>query len=260
MPLRFEELDFQATPMGEISLRRRYDPAAKQDLYEVRLGDEFLMSSLFTVAERELATLALAMLDAPADAPLDAPAGDRPAADAPADARAASLRVLVGGLGLGYTALAALADPRVTDLTVVEYSEPVLDWHRRELLPDAAGLATDPRCRLVQGDFFRRVRGEPQSRYDAILLDIDHSPQHVLHPSHAAFYDADGLRAMARHLADGGVFALWSDDPPEAGFRSVLGRVFAEHSAHAVEFPNPITGGTSSNTVYLARGVRHEER
>ena len=236
MPVRFEELDFQVTPMGEISLRRRYDPAAKQDVYEVRLGDEYLMSSLFTVAERELATLALAML---------------PAADAPA-----GLRVLVGGLGLGYTALAALADPRVADLTVIEFSEPVLDWHRRELLPDAAGLATDPRCRLVQGDFFRRIRGEPQVRYDAILLDIDHSPQHVLHPSHAAFYDADGLRAMARHLTDGGVFALWSDDPPEAAFRSMLGRVFAEHSAHPVAFPNPITGGESSNTVYLARGVR----
>ncbi|MCK0117265.1 spermidine synthase [Isoptericola sp. S6320L] len=233
MPLRFEELDFQTTPMGEISLRRRYDPAAQQDVYEVRLGDEYLMSSLFTVAERELATLALARLDAPAG----------------------GLRVLVGGLGLGYTALAALADPRVGDVTVVEYSGPVLDWHRRELLPEAAGLATDPRCRLVQDDFFRRVRAEPEVRYDAILLDVDHSPRHVLHPSHAAFYAADGLRAMSRHLADGGLFALWSDDPPDAPFEAVLGQVFAEHSAHPVDFPNPITGGRSSNTVYLARGV-----
>lgn len=232
MPLRFEELDFQATPMGEISLRRRYDPAARTDVYEVRLGDEYLMSSLFTVAERELATLALDRLE-----------------------DGAALRVLVGGLGLGYTALAALADPRVTELTVVEYSGPVLDWHRRELLPEAAGLVTDPRCRLVQDDFFRLARDEPPARYDAILLDIDHCPRHVLHPSHAAFYDAAGLRAMARHLADGGVFALWSDDPPDDAFEAELGRVFAEHSAHPVDFANPITGGESSNTVYLARGV-----
>ncbi|WP_277212280.1 spermidine synthase [Isoptericola croceus] len=236
MPLRFEELDFQPTPMGEISLRRRYDPAAKVDVYEVRLGDEYLMSSLFTVAERELATLALARLEG-----------------------GTALRVLVGGLGLGYTALAALADPRVTDLTVVEYSGPVLDWHRRELLPDAAGLATDPRCRLVQDDFFRLARDEPQARYDAILLDIDHSPRHVLHPSHAAFYDAAGLRAMSAHLTDDGVFALWSDDPPDAAFEAELARVFAEHSAHPVDFANPITGGESSNTVYLARGVLRDQ-
>src|SRR5690625_7781782 len=83
------------------------------------------MSSLFTVAERALATLALAALDR----------GD--------------LHVLVGGLGLGYTAHTALADPRVADLTVMDAAEPVLDWHRRGLLPEVAGLATDPRCRLV---------------------------------------------------------------------------------------------------------------
>ncbi|GAA1982282.1 spermidine synthase [Isoptericola halotolerans] len=234
MPLRFEELDFQPTPMGEISLRRRYDPAAEVDVYEVRLGDEYLMSSLFTVAERELATLALGRSEAPEGASLD---------------------VLVGGLGLGYTALAALEDPRVGEVTVVEYSGPVLDWHRRALLPDAAGLATDPRCRFVQGDFFARVRQEPERRHDLILLDIDHSPRHVLHPSHAAFYDAAGLRAMARHLTDAGVFALWSDDPPDAAFEAELDRAFADHSSHPVDFANPITGGRSSNTVYVARGV-----
>jgi len=234
MALRFEELDFQPTPMGEISLRRRHDPAARQDVYEVRLGDEYLMSSLFTVAERALATLALDLLDAPADA---------------------ALRVLVGGLGLGYTAHAALADPRVADLTVVEYSGPVLDWHRRELLPETAGLATDPRCRLVQDDFFVRMGAAPQERYDAILLDIDHTPQHVLHPSHADFYTAAGLRAMAAHLEPGGVFALWSDDPPDQGFEATLGEVFTEQRAHVVPFDNPVTGGTSTNTVYLARGV-----
>ncbi|WP_402469902.1 spermidine synthase [Isoptericola aurantiacus] len=234
MPLRFEELDFQDTPMGEISLRRRFDPAARRDVYEVRLGDEYLMSSLFVVAEEALATLALDLLDAPDDA---------------------ALRVMVGGLGLGYTACAALADPRVADLTVIEYSGPVLDWHRRELLPDTAGLATDPRCTLVQDDFFARVAAAPGTRYDAILLDVDHTPRHVLHPNHAAFYEPAGLRAMAAHLTEGGVFALWSDDPPDEEFQASLGEVFAEHSAHLVPFANPITGGESSNTVYLARGA-----
>lgn len=228
MAARFEELDWQQTPMGEISLRRRYDLVARTDVYEVRLGDEYLMSSLFTASERALADLGLARL----------------ARD--------PLTVMVGGLGLGYTALQALTDPRVASLTVVEYSAPVIDWHRRELLPDAQGLATDPRVRIVRDDFFRRVAEEPGERYDAILLDIDHTPDHTLHPSHAPFYSEAGLREMARHLTDGGVFALWSDDPPEAGFEALLGTVFAVVSSHPVDFDNPVTGGRSSCTVYCA--------
>lgn len=228
MAARFEELDWQQTPMGEISLRRRYDLVAKADVYEVRLGDEYLMSSLFTASERALADLGLALLDRD------------------------ELTVMVGGLGLGYTAVQALEDPRVASLTVVEYSEPVIDWHRRELLPDAAGLATDPRVRIVHDDFFRRVAEEPEERYDAVLLDIDHTPDHTLHPSHAPFYSEEGLRAMSRHLVDDGVFGLWSDDPPDADFEALLGRVFPSTSAHPVDFDNPVTGGVSSCTVYLA--------
>lgn len=229
MGRRFEELDWQQTPQGEISLRRRRDPVAGVDVYEVKLGEEFLMSSLFTAAEEELARIALAELDRP------------------------GLRVLVGGLGLGYTARAALADPRVADLTVVETSEPVLDWHRRELLPEVAGLATDPRCRLLHADFFALVGEVPVQQYDAILLDVDHTPRHVLHPSHRSLYTPAGLAALARHLTDDGVFTLWSDDPPDADFTTALDQVFPRTEAHVVEFPNPLTGGESSNTVYLGR-------
>lgn len=225
----FEELDWQRTAMGEFTLRRRHDPAAGVDVYEVKLGDEFLMSSLFTTAEMELARLALAELDRP------------------------ELRVLVGGLGLGYTARTALEDSRVHDVTVIEAAEPVIDWHRRELLPDTAGLATDSRCHLVRDDFFRVVGSEPERRYDAILLDIDHTPHHVLQPSHADFYAAAGLTALSRHLTENGMFALWSDDPPDAEFQAVLNEVFAETSARVIRFANPITAGESSNTVYLAR-------
>lgn len=228
MAARFEELDFQQTPVGEISLRRRYDLTARTDVYEVRLGEEYLMSSLFTVAENALASLALDAVDRD------------------------GVRVLVGGLGLGYTAHTALADPRVAELTVMDVAEPVLDWHRRGLLPDTAGLATDPRCHLVLQDFFQLVSKEPASTYDAILLDVDHTPRHVLHPSHASFYTPAGLRAMRRHLTADGVFALWSDDPPDAGFQTTLAEVFSSVSAKLVTFANPLTGGESSNTVYLA--------
>jgi spermidine synthase len=233
--LRFEEIDWQETPMGPISLRRRVEPSLQVDVYEVKLGDEFLMSSLFTVAEVELARLGLAEI-----------AGEE-------------LDVLVGGLGLGYTAVTALADPRVRSLTVVEALPQVIDWHQRQLLPDAAGLTSDPRTRLVRGDFFGLVRdragfgeGAPE-RVHALLLDIDHTPRHVLHPSHADFYTADGLRALRRRLHPEGVFALWSDDPPEDGFMSVLSGAFPAASARVVSFPNPLTGGESANTVYVAR-------
>jgi spermidine synthase len=232
---RFEELAWRETPMGEISLRRRRDPQLDVDVFEVKLGDEFLMSSLFTVAEVALSRLGLAALP---DRPLD---------------------VVVGGLGLGYTARTALEDPRVRWLTVVEALGEVVDWHRRDLLPDTAGLAADRRVRLLEGDFFALAATNgfdpelPGRRFDAILLDVDHSPRHVLHPAHAPFYTADGLRALRRLLVDDGVFALWSDDPPDDEFLPVLREVFADAEAHVVEFANPLTRGTAANTVYVAR-------
>jgi spermidine synthase len=234
MGLRFEELDWQDTPLGEISLRRRVEPTLGVDVYEVKLGEEFLMSSLFTVAEIELARLGL--VETPGD----------------------DLDVLVGGLGLGYTAAAALEEPRVKTLTVVDAVAPVIDWHRRGLLPDTAGLAADPRVRLLLGDFFALVAGEhgfgegTPAEYDAILLDIDHTPRHVLNPSHAAFYTHDGLTALKRHLKPDAVFALWSDDPPDQEFVELLSQVFSTARADLVTFPNPLTRGESSNTVYVA--------
>jgi spermidine synthase len=85
-----------------------------------------------------------------------------------------------------------------------------------------------------------------------VLLDIDHSPRNLLHPRNAAFYEADGLRRLASHLHPGGVFALWSDDPPEDEFLEKLGGVFATVRAHVVTFANPLTESESASTVYVA--------
>jgi spermidine synthase len=232
---RFEELAWRETPMGAISLRRRLEPVLGIDVYEVKLGEEFLMSSLFTVAEVELARLGLAAVPG------------------------TGLDVVVAGLGLGYTARAVLEDPRVASLLVVEALGEVIEWHVRGLVPDAPGLVSDPRTRLVEGDFFAMAAGDvgfdpamPGRRFDAVLVDIDHTPRHVLHPSHVAFYTPAGLRCLARYLRRGGVFALWSDDPPDAEFTAVLAEVFASAEARVVTFVNPLTGGTSANTVYVA--------
>ncbi|HEU0102527.1 MAG TPA: spermidine synthase [Mycobacteriales bacterium] len=229
---RLTELDWRQTPLGEISLRRRLDPVLQVDVYEVKLGDEFLMSSLFTVAEVELARLGLAAV------------------------HGAGLDVVVGGLGLGYTARAALTDPRVRSLHVVEALDAVIGWQRDEVLPYAAELTGDPRTCLVHGDFFALVAAPPApglpARWHAALVDIDHTPSHLLHPGSAGFYSPAGLRRLAARLHPGGVFALWSDAPPDDGFLAVLDEVFARSAAHVVPFDNPLTGGRSANTVYVA--------
>jgi spermidine synthase len=234
MSASFAELDRRQTPMGEISLRRRLEPALQVDVYEAMLGEEHLMSSLFTVAEIALATLGLAVV------------------------RGDELDVVVGGLGLGYTAQAVLDDPRVRALHVVEALPEVIEWHERRLLPLSDALTADPRCHLVHGDFFALVASasgfgpDAPERCHAVLVDIDHTPRHLLHPSHAPFYEAAGLRRLTERLHPGGAFALWSDDPPDADFVAVVDEAIGPCEAHVVPFPNPHTGGQATNTVYVA--------
>src|SRR3954451_10911832 len=189
MSLSFEELDFRPTPMGVLSLRRRRRPMSDVDVYEIKLGDEFLMSSQFTVAEIELARLGLAALDRK------------------------NLDVVVGGLGLGYTAQAVLENASVRSLIVVDALGEVIEWHRQKLLPIGEQLTGDPRCRLVHADFFAMSHSAegfdplaPGRRFDAVLVDIDHSPQNLLHPRHATLYRPEGLQRLAAHLKPGGVF------------------------------------------------------
>lgn len=238
----FEELDYQKTPLGDISLRCRSEPMLNGAvLYEVRLGEEFLMSSLFTDAEIQLARLGLAAL-----------AGTGHDHD---------LDIVVGGLGLGYTAVAVLQDPSVRSLMVIEVMEAVIDWHRRGLVPLGQDLNSDPRCSLVHDDFFDIAaafgsgfdRTDPDRLVHAVFLDIDHSPRHWLNPGNSAFYTQAGLVKLADKLHPGGIFGLWSNDPPDAGFTGLLDKVFQSSEVHIVTFPNPYSGQESSNTVYLAK-------
>jgi spermidine synthase len=231
---RFEELGWSPTPIGDVSLRRRRDPGTGADVFEVKLGDEYLMSSLFTVAEVELARLALSRLDGSA------------------------LDVAVGGLGLGYTAAAVLDDARVRELVVIDALGPVIEWHQRGLVPLGPRLTSDPRCRLVHGDFFAMADrsgfdpGTKDRRFDAVIVDIDHSPRQLLADGSAGFYDVEGTRQLARHLRPGGVYALWSNDPPDDAYLGVLDQVFCDVAAEVVAFPNPLQDRLARNTVYLA--------
>ncbi len=247
-PIPIEELDYRKTPLGELILRRRRLLSLQnREIHEIILGDEYLMSSLFTEVEQALSRLGLE-------------------AAATAFPEAAGLDVVVGGLGLGYTARAALEHPALASLLVIDYLEPVIEWHQQGLVPLGPELTRDPRCRFVHGDFFRLALGVDEGcgfdpgdagrKFHAVLLDIDHSPDKLLHQTHAAFYQPEGLKRLATRLHPGGIFAMWSDDPPEERFFSSLRKVFPECDSHVVTFYNPLQEKDSASTVYVAHGHR----
>lgn len=236
MGINFQELDYQQTALGELILRRRCAlEAGGREIFEVKLNDDFLMSSLFHEGEMALADLGLAAL-----------AGQ-------------GWDVVVGGLGLGYTAAAVLKFDQTERMIVVEALAPVVDWHRRELVPNGTLLSNDSRCCFYQADFFSLARSDgfdpddPGHLFDAILLDIDHTPDALLNPRHADLYSEAGLTRLREFLKPGGVFGMWSNDPPDTEFLTVLSCVFDAVEGHVVEFENPIQGNTATNGIYVAR-------
>jgi spermidine synthase len=243
MSLYFEELDYRPTPIGALSLRRRRELSLGIDVFEIKLGDQHLMSSLFTASEIALARLGLAELSGP------------------------GLDVVVGGLGLGYTAQAVLEHATVKSLIVVEALDAVIDWHATGLLPLGPALTNDPRCRFVLGDLFALAAAKdgfdpdvPARRFDAILVDIDHSPDFLLDARNAAFYQPAGLKRLAAHLHPGGVFGLWSNELPDEAFTQRLSAVFAAARAERVTFHNPLQNREFTQTIYLARTERAVEQ
>lgn len=234
--MKVEELGYQKTPLGDLTLRRRVEARLyDREVFEIKLGDEYLMSSLFTEAEQQLATLGLAALKGEMD-------------------------VVIGGLGLGYTAAEALKNKKLCRLLVIDLFQPVIDWHREGLVPLGEVLTNDARCEMRQGDFFELAftgfdAAAPGRKFDAVLLDIDHSPKHLLNKSNESFYSADGLGRVREQLRPAGTFAIWSNDPADDEFTANLINVFGSATAHNVEFPNPYTGSPSVNSVYVAQNT-----
>lgn len=236
MPKLFEELAYRETALGGLSLRRRRHLQLGVDVLEVILGDEHLMSDMFTASEVALARLGLAQVEGH------------------------GLDVVVGGLGLGFTAQAVLQDDRVGSLIVVEALQAIIDWHGAGLIPLGEELGQDQRCRFVQGDFFAMSSSasgfDPEKsgrQFDAILVDIDHAPDRLLAPHSASFYEVEGLAQVQAHLKLGGVFGLWSDDAADDAFMAKLERVFHSASAEPVTFDVPLQDRTFTQTIYLGR-------
>ncbi|MCS0606332.1 spermidine synthase [Streptomyces sp. LP11] len=193
-------LDRRAGPYGEVVLRR-HGP-----LLQIIANGCFLMDTSDGRSERLLVDAAAAALDG------------RPAP-----------KVLIGGLGVGFSLAHASADPRWGRITVVERERAVIDWHRDGPLAEiSAGALADPRTEIVDADLLTYVN-ETSDTFDALCLDIDNGPDWTVTADNEGLYAPSGLAACARLLTPGGVLAVWSAQPsPEfegtlwnAGFRQV---------------------------------------
>jgi len=181
---------------GELALRR-----VGRAHYEIVANGVFLMATYNKRSERALARQALAAWPAATGAPSTTAAPQPPAA----------LSVLVGGLGVGHTLAAVLADPRVAAVVVVELEPTVVEWNRRYFKPSQESLAA-PRVDVVVGDFHAYVRdlALARRRFDLILADTDNGPDWLIRPENHAIYGKRSLRAVYAALTPGGVAGFWS--------------------------------------------------
>jgi spermidine synthase len=184
----YRELARAESPRGEIVLRERRDPdETAPAVLELRVNGVFVMDTVETSTERQLATAALALVETPAD-------------------------VMVGGLGLGFTAHEVLTDPRVERLVVVEVEEHLVAWMRDGTVPHGPQFLADQRLTVVTADISQAIEETPPSSYDLVLLDVDNGPGYLVHESNQAIYGAAFLRAVATVLRPGGVVVVWSAD------------------------------------------------
>ncbi len=225
-----EILAYEESPLGPLCLRRRELLAQPGTIVtEVTLNHEFLMSSLYTDSERALARIALEMNS-----------GD-------------ALNVLVGGLGLGYTAYAALASDRVAQVEVVEFLPQVIHWLSDGLVPLSRELNDNTRLTITEGDVYGRLAGPPLDLFDLILIDVDHSPDDPLGDESFSFYCEAGLQTARKHLAAGGVLGVWSY-AESSPFADALRKVFADVRVEAVTHNNELIDQVQTDWLFFARG------
>ena len=160
---------------------------------------------------------------------------ERALADAALAAVAEPRRVLVGGLGLGFTLNQVLGDHRVEHVDVVEIEQDLVDWMRDGTIPHGRQLLADDRVRVVVADIVQAVSEAGPSTYDVVLLDVDNGPGQLVHQGNAPIYDEPFLRRVLDRLEPGGALVVWSADA-EPGLRDRLRTVFGdvEEQDHAV--------------------------
>jgi spermidine synthase len=224
-----EVLAYEESSLGVVCLRRRELLSMPGTVVtEITLDHELLVSSFHTASERALATCALERHSG------------------------GELRVLIGGLGLGYTAFEVLQSARVARVEVVELLPQVVEWLQSGRVPLSPELNGDERFEVVAGDIYALLEAPAGPRYDLILIDVDHSPDERLAEGNAGFYSPAGLALAKAHLAKGGVLGVWSYaecSPFADALRTVFGRVDVE----TVSFDNRLIDERETNWLFLAR-------
>lgn len=225
---KLEILAYDESPLGPLCLRRR-ELLSQPGTFvtEVTLNHEFLMSSLYTDSERVLAHTAIESH------------GEN------------DLSVMVGGLGLGYTAYEALQSPRVARAEVVELLPEVIGWMRDGLVPLSPELNNEPRFTIAQGDVYQRLAEPPAQLFDVIMIDVDHSPDERLAEGSISFYSVQGLQAAKRHLNPGGVLAVWSY-AESSPFAAALREVFANVRVEPVSYENQLIDQQRTDWLFFA--------
>ena len=228
-----EIIDHADTPIGTLYLqKRRLDDGSGTVMTDIVINGALFMSNEHTISERTLATSALAMHQG----------GD-------------GLSVLVGGLGLGYTAYEALQDERVGLVEVAERLPKVGEWLFAGKLPlseTLTPLAGEERFVLTEADVYADLLGPAgERRWDLLLIDVDHSPHNRLDEASAPFYTVEGQRRVAQHLQPGGVTAVWSAGASD-DFAAVMDEVYPHYETETVAWECPVQGKLE-NVLFLGR-------
>jgi spermidine synthase len=195
-------------PRGEVVLLRRI--ADGRSVEELIINGAFAMDSSETSTERLLAELAL-------------PTGS-------------GHRVLIGGLGLGYTVTAVLA-MNVDAIDVVEIEQSLIDWAYQGVTATLGAVASDPRIRLHAGDIRMVIEGRyarPVGPWDAIVLDVDNGPDFLIHDKNSRLYTDAGLEAAYAQLAPGGTLTIWCQGPAPPLF-GALQRIAPSVREHVID-------------------------
>lgn len=227
--MEYVEIARAETERGEVVLRERREKGAPTVL-ELRVNGVFVMDTLETSSERALAHEALALVEQPR-------------------------RVLVGGLGLGFTAHEVLADPRVEQCTVVEIEEPLVGWMRDGTVPHGPRVLADERLTVTVADVAQVLEESGEDAWDLVLLDVDNGPGYLVHDTNASLYGAPFL-AVARR-ATRGVLAIWSAaEAPE--LEAAMRRGLGDAEAH----PYDVLLGEREETywLYVGRARRPSSR
>jgi spermidine synthase len=207
---------------GELVLRRRAHG------YEIISNGLFLMDTSDGRSERLLVRAAL-------DALGPTSAGVQP-----------GRRILLGGLGVGFSLAEALASDPV-EVVVAEWERAIVGWNRSTLGRRTGGRIDDPRVKCEVADLVAWLRRPADDRFDAICLDVDNGPHWTVTPRNAWLYTDEGLGALHARLVDGGAFSVWSAAHVpsfEDRLRSRFGRV--------QRLEVPVARG-APDVVYLAR-------